>query len=79
MIQVLFGITVAIAGVAMLLERSWVLGVALLAFGGALANGAQHGVWLSFHLGGSDGGSSDGGSLDGWGGDGDGGGDGGGD
>ena len=74
MIQVLFAITVAIAGVAMLLERSWVLGVALLVVGAALANGAQHGVWLSFHLGGSDGGSTDE-----WGGDGDGGGDGGGD
>jgi hypothetical protein len=66
MIQALVGAIVSIAGVAMLLERSWAAGCILLLVGAGLATGPIRGTGIWFWVdgdgdgdGGGDGGGGD--------------------
>lgn len=75
MIRILVVAVVALAGIALLLDAdSRVAGVVLLVLGAAIANGARHGLWVSWYLDDPDGDSSDD-SDAGWGDDADDGGD----
>jgi len=56
MIQRLIAIGVMVTGGYFFLNDSAILGASLFIFGGAVLNGASHGVLLSFHFGDGDGG-----------------------